>query len=564
MRERIIHAAASLLLAAMLLRGAVGEGVRVGVATSEAAGRVFVSAQVWRWLRGDAMPGHADLLAWPDGQSFWPVDPLVQIVEAPMQAGLGPDLAFTLVVGLLLALSTYATARLTRAVGGGAASALVAGMAVTLSPFMLRNLRDAVTEALAVGIAAIAIGATHRVLRDSSRASLSIAAAAVLALATSSPYYVVYLAIGWAMVTPFFARRSSPELARLAVVSAAACALAAAPLVVIEGSDGGRLGSSWRGGYHLAPAALVHQDGRPADRTKSRAREATAAGPSFGSGFITAPLERGLRRVPGGAALLLIGVGSLAHRRARPWAAIALVLLVLGPGPGIVLRSLGTGVPPSPSVLQRMLEALPLTGAMGNPERVLGAWSLLAAVAGGIALRNRPLLLGLSGALVVATAELEQPRLLTPATRVTVPATVLASAHGAMVVFPTGDPPAWHPQVSPKEALALAARADVPVAYDYGRGHMPADLLAVVRLAQIGRVALSDQAWQAADRVPPDTILWPALSFHHVLLLEDRLALQQRQHLRKWLEQNASVLAESPGVSLWSWPAPATTTPQRD
>ncbi|MEC7946498.1 MAG: hypothetical protein VX265_02955, partial [Myxococcota bacterium] len=381
MRERIMHAVASLLLAAMLLRGAAGEGLRVGVATSEAAGRVFVSAQVWRWLRGDAPPGHADLLAWPNGQSFWPVDPLTQLFEAPMQAVLGPDAAFTLIVGLLLALSTYATARLTRAVGGGPASALVAGMAVTLSPFMLRNLRDAVTEALAVGVAAVAIGATRRVIREPGRGPLLAGAAAVLALATSSPYYAVYLALGWAIFTPFLARKNSPGLARLALVGAAACALAAVPLVVTEGSDGGRLGSSWRGSYRLEPAPLVHQDGRPEDRTPPRAREATAAGPSFGGTIIPGPLERGLRRTPGGAALLLLGLGSLAHRRARPWAALALGLLVLGPGPDLVTRALATGVPSSPSVLQRVLAALPLTGAMGNPERVLGAWSLLAAVA---------------------------------------------------------------------------------------------------------------------------------------------------------------------------------------
>jgi hypothetical protein len=188
---------------------------------------------------------------------------------------------------------------------------------------------------------------------------------------------------------------------------------------------------------------------------------------------------------------------------------------------------------------------------------MLGAWALLAAVAGGVALRRRPGLSAVALLVVIVGGELEQPRLLVPATRDPVPGAVLAALDGPTVVFPSGDPPAWHPAVSPKETLALAARADVPVAYDYGRGGTPADLPALVGLARIGGVPLGAEAWRGAAAEPP----WADLPFEHILLLEDRLDLQQRQHLRNWLGEHARLLGEAPGVSAWSWPASTTTPP---
>lgn len=564
MRERLVHAATSLALTAALLRGAVGAGVRLGVATSEAPGRVFVSAQVWRWMRGDAPPGQADLMAWPDGRRFWPVDPLVQFVEAPLQALVGAGPAFTLVVGLLLALGTYAAARLARSAGAGPASSLLAGAAVTLSPFVLRNLRDAVTESLALGVAAVAVGATLKAVREPGYRPAVLAGLAVLALALTSPYYAVYLAVGWALALPLFLRQHRGGIGRVAVAGALACAVAAAPLIASEGGPDGRLGPDWTGGYRLDPAPLQYAGGQRARLPPARGREATRAGPSVVGPYLPAPVERGLRRVPGGAALLLFALGALAHRRARPWAALALAFLALGPGPGLLVRAIGTGGVPPPPLLQRLLEALPLTGAMGNPERMLGAWALLAAVAGAVALRGRTALLALAGLLVFTTAELEQPRLLAPATRDPVPAPLLDAVEGPMLVFPSGDPPAWHPWVSPKEALALAGRADAPVAYDFGRGGTPADLPGIVRLAEIGGVPLGAHAWTEARPIPGDDTLWASLPFSHVLLLEDRLDLQQRQHLRTWLQARAPLLADAPGVSLWGWPAPATSlTPPR-
>lgn len=561
MRERPVHAAVGLVLAAVLLRGALDPGVRLGVATSEAPGRVFVSAQVWRWMRGDAAPGWADLLAWPEGRPFWPVDPLVQLFEAPLQAWLGPDPAFTVMVGGLLALGSFAAIRLARAEGAGPASAVLAGAALTLSPTLLRNLRDAVTEALAVGLAAVAVGASLHAVRRPGARSAALAGLAVLGLGMISPYLAVYLAVGWALALPFFLRTHAAGLGRLAVAGALACAVAAAPLLWAEGDAGGRLGPEWTGGYHLDPAPLEYAGGDRARLPPPRGREATAAGASLVGSRVPPPLERSLRRIPGGAALLVLCVGALLHGRARPWAALALAFWALGPAPGLAMRALGGGGLPPPPLLPRLLEMLPLTGAMGNPERMLGAWALLAAIAGAIALRGRPVWLTGAAALVLLTGELEQPRLRAPATRDPVPARVLSAAHGPMMVFPSGDPPAWHPSVSPKEALALAARADQPVAHDYGRGGTPADLPGLVRLAAIGGVPLGATAWPAARPPPTDDGVWAGLPFTHVLLLEDRLDLQQRQHIRDWLAPRAPLLAEAPGVSLWGWPAPATTPP---
>src|SRR5687767_7262326 len=75
-------------------------GAIVGLPWGEAWGRLFVTGQVTRWSTGTPA-GWADLVDAPHGRPFWPVDPVVQLVQVPLDALLGEATAWALVLMLL-------------------------------------------------------------------------------------------------------------------------------------------------------------------------------------------------------------------------------------------------------------------------------------------------------------------------------------------------------------------------------------------------------------------------------------------------------------------------------
>ncbi len=540
--------------AATLLRDAWAPGVVLGDVRSEVHGRIFVTEQVTRWVTGAAPWGHADLLSYPDGQPFWPIDPVAQLIAVPAAAMVGPERAQTIVAFVLVAVAGWAVARLAGSLGARPVAAAGAGLAVQLHPFLLRNLDDGVLEVLAVGVAALAVEATRALVRAPSAGRAARAALAVAALAGTSPYYAVYLAAGWAVVAIAWARRHGRGLVGLAAVGALACGLAAAPLIATEGRDGGRLGADWRGGYQLQPAPVVDPDGRRL-RLGVDPRSRVVQGRHRASG-LPQGVQRGVRQAPGGlTALLLTGAG-LVSRRGRGWSVLALAALAIGPGPALLHRALRLEGP-TPRPLVGMLQAsLPLLDSLGNPERLLAAFALLAAIAGALALSRRPGLAIAAAALAVGEARLEAPGLAAGATPSLAENAVLAAIPGPVLVFPSGDPPYWHPWVAPKEALALAARGGGPVTWDYGRGGTPADVAAVVRLAEIARAPVGEPARAAALPLPADAALWAEVNAEAILVLEDRLAASERQRLVRWLEDTATPLARGARLSVWTRPSP--------
>lgn len=550
-RAHALPAAAATLGAALLLRGAWAEGHILGEARSEVYGRIFVTEQVTRWLTGAAAPGRADLLSAPNGQPFWPVDPLLQLVAVPASAALGPERGQVVAAFVLLLLAGWAVARLAMALGARPVAATAAGLAVQLHPFLLRNLDDGVLEVLAVGVGAVAVQETRAfVLRPGPGTALA-AGAATLALATASPYYAVYLAAGWAVVGVAWARRHPRGLAGLAAIGALACGLAAAPLLATEGRDGGRLAAAWRGGYALQPAPLEDAEGRrvrlgPDPRTRTR--------PPPRASDLPAPLQRVVRQAPGGLAALALALVGLTTRAGRRWALLALGVLAVGPGPMLVHRALRLGGPPPRPLIGMLTASLPLVDTLGNPERLLAAWALLAALAGALALSRRPAWAAVVAAAAVGEATLEAPALRASATPGVGDAAALAALPDSTVVFPSGDPPYWHPWVAPKEALALAARGGAAVAWDYGRGGTPADVQAMVRLAEIARVPIGAPARAAALPLPDDATLWSDVPADAVLVLEDRLAASERQRLVRWLDTHAELLARGEDISVWRRP----------
>ena len=282
--------------------------------------------------------------------------------------------------------------------------------------------------------------------------------------------------------------------------------------------------------------------------------------------------ERALLRAPGGATLLLAALLALlasvpkgppeARRRwsllapwrwppdtARRWALLALFFWVMGPGLPLTGRALGLHVTHTAGPLNRLLAGLPLASTLGNPTRLLAPFVLLAAVAATLLARRwRP-----AGPLLVAGALAETwlglPDLALPASPAPAPPEVLGALHGPTIVFPSGDPPCWHPDVGPKEVLALAGEAGVPVAYDYGRGRVPADLDAQVLLTGRARGVIGRRALELAPDKPD-----PWTGFSDLLVLEDRLTAEERARLVSWLTEHARLRARAEGMSAWDLP----------
>ncbi len=550
-----------LFVAAALLRTSLAPGRFPGGANSEGWGRLFVNAQVARWLHGDAPVGVADLLAWPGSMSLWPTDPLTQLVQLAATAMVGDLGGLTLTTLLMLTLAGVGPYALARVAGAGRAGALLAGLLVQLSPFVARHAGDLVLEVLALGPLALAAAAILLHVRGP-RPRPVLAGLGVAGVALTSPYYAVYLALCCALAAAL-RPRAWRRFASLAVAGAVACGLALSPLVATESGEQGRLGPNFsQRGFEMAPTALVAGDGQPLRRDRHPARVDAAPPPSAPPRPAPPPAwERLVHRLPGGGVLLASLLLGLASRRARPWSLAGLAWLLAGPEPWASAAALGLPVPRWQGPLAWLLGRLPLLDSLGNPGRITG----LAVLAGGIAAARLASTWRWLTLLLVPLAAVElsvhRPGLALPSTEARTPPTVLAALHGPTVVFPSGDPPVWNPDVAPKEVLFIAGRAAVPVAYDYGRLRTPADLPVHARLAAISGCPIGVVARRQAPPLPDSASAWAALPFDGLLVLEDRLDHAELLRLRGWLDAHARLRVQGGGWSAWDWPDRFTETP---
>ena len=452
-----------------------------------------------------------------------------------------------------------------------------------LAPFVLRNLQDAVLEVAAIGVAALAVERCVRAIRGDG--GFVAAGLAIALVAATSPYFAVYLALGCALAVPATWDRWR-SWARLAVAGALGCALVLAPLLAVEGGEGGRLGPrDGPAGYQLQAAPLVSPD-EPVVRSARRHHGVGSRSPDrarIGSPGRTGPQggpeepERhwilALHRVPAGVALALAGLGGLLVPVSRRWAVLGLVFFLGGPGLGWCARLAGVRLAGSTLLaggpLGALLQHLPLTAAMGNTSRMLAAAMLAWAVAGALLATRWRWTAALLGLVALGEAWVLLPGLVLPATRASANTTVLAALAAGddtgsplpTVVFPSGDPPAWHPAVAPKEVLYLAGRGGFPVAYDFGRGRVPEDVRALLRLSQVADAPIGLPAVELAGELPGDDRLWGERPFEAILVLEDRLLPDQRTRLLAWLEAHSRPLARGPGTSAWAMPARHRTGP---
>ncbi|MFH1465867.1 MAG: hypothetical protein ABIO70_15880, partial [Pseudomonadota bacterium] len=447
-----------LIAPVLLLRDGLASGRFLGQPFGEGWGHLYSVGQAVRWLGGGAWPGRADLLAYPDGMGFWPVDPLVTGLGA-MVAGLGGGGATAIAAGwmtaVLLLLFTAGLGGwvLARTAGAGPWAATAAGLGLQLHPYLLRSAQDGVVEVLALGMLAAVGAAALYALRHPGRRAWVLLLVAGLAVAAASPYYAVYAVIYWVALAPWmlWRGRRTPWL-RVGLVLGLAFGLVAAPLLVAESGPGGRLDPRFQsGGFQLAPQnpVLMAVDGSLAP---APARLVRPARPLQDERKPTESWRdlRPLQSFPGGlVCALALGLGLLS-RRGRPWALLALALFALGAGPQLLMRTLVPRAPVHWSPLQELLQLLPLTRQLGNAQRLVVLYVLPALVGGACALGERA-----RWALLLATATLAEALLVLPGLRfattdVDVDAAVLAALDGPTVTFPVGDPPLWCGRAPPQ------------------------------------------------------------------------------------------------------------------
>jgi hypothetical protein len=530
---RLIPSLVYALISLTVLREALSPGHLPGAWSGEAWGRSAVSVMMLRWLSGEAPIGEADLLNWPDGLSLWPIDPLLQLIAVPIEALFGGGAGVTAVMLVLLILAGLGPYWLSRSLGCSRPASGLVGLLVQLTPYLLRNLMDAVVEVGAIGLVAVAIVGIRAALLEGTRRSVILAGLSILLVAGSSPYYAVYLVVGCAAAT-----LGTPGLWRrwllVAAAGALACALALLPLWMAEGGAHGRfVEHAPSQGYQHAPSPLVAGELPP-----------SAQPPVAQPGGRPPQWRRLLQRAPAGGAILLAGLLGLLLPGGRRWVLLSLVFFLGGPGPDLTGRMLGARGSPLEGPLLTLLSALPLTDSLGNPTRMLAPFALLSAVGFGAAMSRR-WWLGLPvAALMVAEAFFTLPTLSIPATPTRAEPLVLDALDGPTIILPSGDFPIWSPVVAPKEAVFLAAQAGVPVAADYGRQRIPADLSVQLTLLRLARAPYG----AAAAQLPASR----AARFESLLLLEDRFTEPGLLAIRAWLtDRGAEEVRRGTHSSAW-------------
>lgn len=534
------------LVPLVLIRGSLALGHFPGQVFGEGWGRLFAVGQVARWLGADAAPGRGDLLAYPEGMGFWPVDPLTTGLAAilGLLGGGGPwasAAALTAVMFLMLALCGVGAWLLARSLGASPWGACAAGLALQVHPFLLRSAADSITEVLALGPLLLLGAAVVHAWRGGARRWWLVAAAA-LATALTSPYYAVYAMILWLALAPWALwRKGGRRWLELGAVVLLASSLAAAPLIQAESGPGGRFDARFEGGgFQLAPSGQVLLTEQGAVRPSPRPTPGGGAGPTsllaaerMGPPGAPAPWLWVLHRFPGGLACGLALVLGLCSRRGRPWAALALAMFLLGAGPPLVKHVLTPGPSDISSPLQELLQLLPLTSRLGNAQRLVLLYALPALLAGALGATRRPwaALLALAA---VAEGLLIFPGLRLPTSDVDVDLEVLSAVRGPVVTFPCGDPPTWNPRAAPKRSLYLATLHGQPVAGDYGRGREPADLHLLATLSAWSGTALAPEVARgaAAAGLPAAD---PA-GFERLLVLHESLDEAQQQALHRAAE----------------------------
>ena len=516
------------LAAGCLTRLGIFRGQTLGLPHSEVWGRLFVSAQVSRWVEGRAPVGIGDLLSAPSGRRFWPVDPATQLLAVPLDACLGDALGWAILLAILSTTAGLGAAAVARQLGASWPMAAVAGLLLQLSPLWLRHAAEGVVEVLALGPPMLALWLTHLVVTTPvpRRRHWAALLGASILVAASSPYYAIYALMALTLSWPLWERKTWRRLATAALLVGLGGLICALPFFWAEADPGGRLSDAWSGGYGLVPEPLVLADGAGQLYPAPPPQASHERGPPN-------PLHALWVLWPGGIATTLILLAGVTSKKTRPTAIFGLAWLAIGPGFSAVARLVGAPTLAAP--LEWLLAQLPLTSLLGNESRMV-AVPLCAAV---VVLGSAPRRWALPAlAVVLATGIMELPPLALPTVDSHSTASLWPSIEGPTVTWPCGDPPLWNPGVYPKENLWLAAHHGGAQAYDYGRGSIPRDAAFLTQLSLAAEVPVARGAAAKWAKLPNEAVVSDLVAgnFTRVLVSRRTLTDPQWHRAQLWLD----------------------------
>jgi hypothetical protein len=137
----------------------------IGAPANDVWNHLWGHAWVQRSLASGALPIRTSLLAWPAGGALWYIDTLGAVLSAPVQVWFGPVAAYNATIAGNLLLAGFGADLLARRIGAGPRGALVAGVCFALTPHVLAQVYNGVSEATATGwlplTLALVLGATR-------------------------------------------------------------------------------------------------------------------------------------------------------------------------------------------------------------------------------------------------------------------------------------------------------------------------------------------------------------------------------------------------------------------
>ncbi len=352
-------AAAALLVVPLWIAGA-GADRFAGTWSLDLAGHLWTA---WNGAQGD--PTRSELVAWPHGVDLMPIlggwlDVLT--VSALVRLGLPLLLAWNIVLGVILALAGFGGAALARALGAGTLGALLAGLLLQLDGWTLFHLLGGRTEQAALGPVAFAVAGAIRCWREPGWRGAVTTGLWGAVVVWFSWEHGVWLAVGMAVMLPFFLWEGvGPGAVRRWAAAAGVTALLAGPWALL-----------------FLVRALGTRSATEGLDTLQMARENAAP--------VLWWLVHGTEGTARPLLWTLVGLPWLVRARDRRlWAGAALLLglaLVLGMGPSPGLWSAGDLMEEGGPYV--VLQSLPVLGWFHTPQRLLVVWTLLVPVVGGL------------------------------------------------------------------------------------------------------------------------------------------------------------------------------------
>lgn len=149
LRALALYLGAALLVAASALPDPLH--LALGSPANDVWNHLWGHDWVYRELRRGELPVHTEELGWPEGGALWYIDSFGALLSLPVRALLGPVAAYNATIVGNLVFAGLAADLLARRVGAGPRGALVAGMGFLLTPHVLAQIYNGVSEATSTG-----------------------------------------------------------------------------------------------------------------------------------------------------------------------------------------------------------------------------------------------------------------------------------------------------------------------------------------------------------------------------------------------------------------------------